>query len=132
MPLLSNDPDQMTISEHQKRRQNKCGISTGGKEKKYYEFETRTRRLYPKTTESIIYLHFTFILRAMFRTKRKKGHVHVHLIIFATTLFSVHIRFSSIRFRCKKRNNNSNCNKKLQSLFSVFFLCQLRASLFTV
>lgn len=39
--------------------------------KYYYEFETRTRRLYPKTTESIIYLHFTFILRASSNKARK-------------------------------------------------------------
>lgn len=61
MPLLSNDPNQMTILQHQKKVNSELQQEKG----KYYEFETRTRRLHPKTTESIIYLHFTFILRAI-------------------------------------------------------------------
>lgn len=84
------------------------------------------------------YYLFTFYLypSGHFQQSEEKM-VCVHLITFATTLFSVHIRFSNFRFWCKEWNRNSNINTECSTqncnpFFSVsFILLQNGASLFT-
>lgn len=77
------------------------------------------------------YYLFTFYLypSGYFKQSEKNNNniVYVHLIIFTTTLFSVHIRFSSFRSQCKKWNNNSNCiweKKNGCNHFLQFFVSQ--------
>lgn len=70
-----------------------------GRKKRFYKFRAHTRRL--TTAESIIYLHFFFILR-LSKTKQK---CPVRLIIHVMKLYSDHIRFAWSQFLWIRINN---------------------------
>lgn len=107
--FLSNDPDQMTI----------FSISQLDKtaEKSLKEVlwirKPYTRRLYPKTTESIIYLHFSFILRAISNKARKKTCVFVHLIISD---------FRVLDFNAKSKSKTATATTKKQQQHKIAIL----------
>lgn len=92
---------------------------------------------YSRKLQKVLFIYILPLSFGLFPTKRGKNGLCAHLITFATTLFSVHIRFSNFRFWCKEwtRNSNSNTECSTQNcnpFFSVsFILLQNGASLFT-
>lgn len=92
---------------------------------------------YSRKLQKVLFIYILPLSFGLFPTKRGKNGLCAHLITFATTLFSVHIRFSNFRFWCKEWNRNSNINTECSTqncnpFFSVsFILLQNGASLFT-
>lgn len=117
----SNDNFETTNAEF---RRKKCT--------KYYEFETRTHTDYTRKLQKVLFIYILPLSFGLFQTEREKS--VAHLITFATTLFSVHIRFSNFPFWRRTTVTESAAHKTaiVFSLFAcIFFSLQHRTSLFT-
>lgn len=114
VPLLSNDPDQMTISEQQMRNFDERKKTRT----KYYDFETGTRRLCARKLQRVLFIYILPLSFGLFPTKREKNWLGAPYHICDNVIFGSYPIFE---FSFSMQRLNSKCSTQNCNLFFIVF-----------
>lgn len=125
MPLLSNDPDQMTIFRNTKKTSTEFRREQKKATHKYYEFETRIHADYTRKLQKVLFIYILPLSFGRFQTHSVPYHFYDNVIFGSYPIFEFSL---SMQKKCETRTTvtatSSTATEKNCNRFFDFFLSQ--------